>query len=62
MIKTIAEALWARTLKHWRKELLNYFNSRTTNAYTEGIHTKIKWSKRTSFGFRNMAVYVKRLL
>lgn len=54
--------IWARTLQRWRKELLNYFNSRTTNAYTEGVHTKIKWLKRTSFGFRNMEVYVKRLL
>lgn len=54
--------IWARTLRRWRQELLNYFNSRTTNAYTEGVHTKIKWLKRTSFGFRNMEVYIKRLL
>ena len=54
--------IWARTLRRWRNELLNYFSSHTTNAYTEGVHTKIKWLKRTSFGFRNMEIYTKRLL
>jgi len=35
---------------------------RTTNAYTEGVHTKIKLLKRASYGLRNIEVYVKKML
>ncbi|MGE5541961.1 MAG: transposase [Bacillota bacterium] len=42
--------------------LLHHFNSRTTSGHTKGVHTKIKCLKRTSYGFRNMEVYVRRLL
>ena len=31
---------WSRTLERWSEYILNYFHNRTTNAYTEGIHTK----------------------
>jgi len=51
---------WGRTLKRWSPYILNYFDRRTTNAYTEGIHTKIKMVKRISFGFRNVEVYVRK--
>ncbi len=40
--------------------ILNYFERRTTNAYPEGIHTKIKMVKRISIGFRNVGVYVRK--
>jgi transposase len=53
---------WSRTLKRWSMYILNYFDNRTTNAYTEGIHTKIKMVKRVSFGFRNVDVYVRKVL
>ena len=53
---------WGRTLKRWSPYILNYFDNRTTNAYTEGIHTKIKMIKRVSFGFRNVDVYVRKVL
>jgi len=53
---------WGRTLKRWGPYILNYFDNRTTNAYTEGIHTKIKMIKRVSFGFRNVDVYVRKVL
>jgi len=53
---------WGRTLKRWSPYILNYFDNRTTNAYTEGIHTKIKMVKRISFGFRNVEVYVRKVL
>jgi transposase len=53
---------WGRTLRHWRSYLLNYFAHRTTNAYTEGVHTKIKLLKRASYGLRNIEVYVKKML
>ena len=45
-------AQWGRTLQRWSPHILNFFDHRTTNAYTEGIHTKIKMIKRVSFGFR----------
>jgi len=51
--------LWAKTLRKWRPYILNHFKSETTNAYTEGVHTKIKLLKRISYGFRNVEVYVK---
>lgn len=51
-----------RTLTHWKQEILNYFNCRITNAYTEGLHTKCKLIKRKSFGFRNVETYVRKLI
>lgn len=53
---------WGRTLQRWSPYILNFFDHRTTNAYTEGIHTKIKMIKRVSFGFRNVQVYVRKVL
>jgi transposase len=53
---------WGRTLKRWKVYLLNYFEHRTTNAYTEGVHTKMKLLKRASYGLRNIEVYVKKML
>lgn len=53
---------WGRTLKHWRVYILNYFNSRTTNAFTEGAHNKIKMIKRMSFGFRNVQTYIRKMM
>lgn len=53
---------WARTLQHWRREILGYFHLRITNAFTEGCHTKIKLLKRLSYGFRNIQVYMRKML
>jgi len=53
---------WARTLKHWRNYILNYFNHKTTNAFTEGAHNKIKMIKRMSFGFRNVQTYIRKMM
>ncbi|TLN05351.1 ISL3 family transposase, partial [bacterium] len=53
---------WGRMLQRWDRYILNYFDNRTTNAYTEGIHTKIKMIKRVSFGFRNVQVYIRKVL
>jgi transposase len=44
--------LW-RTLSHWKQPILNYFDSRHTNAYAEGITNKIKVLKRRGYGHRN---------
>lgn len=53
---------WGRTLKHWRNYILNYFNHKTTNAFTEGAHNKIKMIKRMSFGFRNVQIYIRKMM
>lgn len=53
---------FCKTLKRLETEILNYFEHHTTNAYTEGVHTKIKMLKRTSFGFKNIDVYIKKML
>jgi transposase len=49
------------TLMRWKEYILNYFDNRTTNAFTEGVHTKIKKIKRVSYGFRNVDVYVRKV-
>ena len=53
---------WGNTLKHWREPILNHFDNRTTNGFTEGCHTKIKMLKRLSYGLRNVEVYAKKML
>jgi transposase len=50
-----------RTLSSFLEEILNYHTNKTTNAYTEGIHTKCKLIKRLSFGLKNPQVYVEKL-
>jgi len=49
------------TLSRWKPYILNYFYSRTTNAFIEGCHNKIKLIKRTSFGFRNFTNYMMKI-
>jgi len=53
---------WANTLKRWREPILNHFDNRTTNAFTEGCNTKIKMLKRISYGLRNVEVYWRKML
>jgi len=53
---------WGNTLKRWRQPILNYFDNKTTNAYTEGCNTKVKMLKRISFGLRNIEVYTKKIM
>lgn len=54
-------SLQKRTLTYFLEEILNYFDNHTTNAFTEGVHTKFKLIKRLSFGLRNPRVYVEKL-
>lgn len=49
------------TLKRWRPYILNFFAGRTTNAFIEGCHNKIKLLKRMSYGFRNFNNYVLKI-
>lgn len=53
---------FAKTLATLEEDILNYFDNRTTNAFTEGVHTKIKMLKRTSYGFRNTEIYIKKMM
>ena len=53
---------WGNTLKHWRDPILNHFENRTSNGYTEGCNTKIKTLKRVSYGLRNAEVYWRKML
>ena len=53
---------WSKTLRRWRNYILNYFNHKTTNAYTEGAHNKIKMIKRMSFGFKNIDIYIRKMM
>ena len=50
-----------RTMKKWKEPILNYFDKRITNAFTEGCHTKIKLLKRISYGFRNRENYIAKM-
>lgn len=50
-----------KTLTKWKKEILNYFKYNITNAYTEGVHTRIKLLKRISYGFRNRTNYIAKM-
>lgn len=52
----------AKTLRKWFDEILNYYISKTTNAYTEGIHTRFELIKRHHFGISNMERFAKRIL
>jgi transposase len=49
------------TLLRWRPYILNFFERRTTNAFIEGCHNKIKLIKRISYGFRNFENYVLKI-
>jgi transposase len=52
----------AKTLRRWRREILNHFDSRLTNAMTEGFNNKIKLVKRMAYGFKNPENYNLRIL
>jgi transposase len=54
--------LWMRSLRNWGKEIMAYFQFPITNGYTEGCHTKVKLLKRMSYGFRNVQVYIRKML
>lgn len=53
---------WGRTLRRWKEYILNYFDNKTTNAFTEGAHTKMKLLKRLSYGVRNVEIYTRKML
>lgn len=52
----------AGTLKRWKYPILNYYISRTTNAYTEGMHNKFETLRRGHCGIKNVERFAKRLM
>ena len=51
-----------KTLMNWRKEILAYFETRLTNAITEGFNNKAKVVKRMGYGYKSFRNYRLRLL
>lgn len=50
------------TLQNWKQYILNYFISKTTNGFVEGLNNKIKLLKRIGFGFTNFEHFRLRIL
>lgn len=51
-----------RMLCNWRDSILNAFDVRLSNGFTEGCNNAIKSLKRASFGCRNFSRFRKRIL
>ena len=51
-----------RMLRNWRNYILNAFDVRLSNGFTEGCNNAIKTLKRTSFGYQNFSHFRKRIL
>jgi transposase len=51
-----------RTLINWSEEILNSFEYRFSNGYTEGVNNKIKVIKRNAFGVRDFKRFRNRIL
>jgi len=52
----------AKTLRKHKEGILNYYISKTTNAYTEGVHRRYELIKRGHCGIRNVERFSKRLM
>lgn len=51
-----------RTLQSWRSEILNYFETRLTNARTEGFNNVAKLVQKRAYGYKSFENYRLRLL
>lgn len=51
-----------RTFVNWSEEILNSFEYRFSNGYTEGVNNKIKVIKRNAFGIRDFKRFRNRIL
>jgi transposase len=49
------------TLEHWMEEITNYFISRLTSGWVEGLNNKIKVLKRRCYGLTNIPNFFRRL-
>lgn len=44
---------FAKTLRNWWQQILNYFDGRHNNGFAEGVNLKIKMLNRRGYGYRN---------
>jgi transposase len=44
---------FAKTLRNWWQQILNYFVGRHNNGFAEGVNLKIKMLNRRGYGYRN---------
>jgi len=51
-----------KTLKRWRHPILNWYISKTTNDYKEGIHRGFELTKRQHCGIQNFERFAKKLM
>ena len=51
-----------KMLKNWERYILNAFDCKYSNGYTEGINNSIKVIKRTGFGYRNFDNFRRRIM
>jgi len=51
-----------KTLKKWKNEIKNFFDTWITNAFTEWKNTKAKLLKRMAYWYGKKDNYIKRLL
>lgn len=54
--------IFVETLQRFQHEIIAFIRTRITNAFTEGVHTKIKLLKRLSYGISNITTYIKRMI
>ena len=50
-----------KMLAHWRPYILNAFDIRQSNGFTEGCNNAIKTLKRLAFGFKNFDAFRARI-
>jgi transposase len=53
---------FVKTLEHWWKPILNYFNRRVTNGAVEGLNNRVKLIKRRAYGYRNVTNFRNRVV
>lgn len=51
-----------KTFVNWSEEILNSFEYRFSNGFTEGVNNKIKVIKRNAFGIKNFKRFRNRIL
>jgi transposase len=50
-----------KTIKRWEENLVNYFNTKITNGFAEGMNNKIKLIKRIGYGVPNLENLKRRV-
>lgn len=58
----IALHSFAKTLRNWWQQILNYFDGRHNNGFAEGVNLKIKILNRRGYGYRNFSLFRLHIL